>query len=185
MNNIPEINLGLVAVSRDCFPVDLSRNRRDQVALECGKRKIASLTIDTVVENENDAARVLEELSEKKINALVIYLGNFGPEGPTTWLAHKFDGPVMFAAAAEESGGNLIQGRGDAFCGMLNVSYNIGLRQLKPFIPENPVGLAGEIAQEIEKFLPVARILIGLKKLSLIFQLQIMQLQLRITHKHK
>ncbi len=167
MNNIPKVNLGIVAVSRDCFPVELSGNRRDQVVLECGKRKIVLSTIDMVVENEKDAIKVLGELSEKDVNALVLYLGNFGPEGPTTWLAQKFDGPVMFVAAAEESGGNLIQGRGDAFCGMLNVSYNIGLRHLKPHIPENPVGLAADIAKKIEDFLPVARILLGLKKLKI------------------
>ena len=28
MNNIPKIKLGLVAVSRDCFPESLSVNRR-------------------------------------------------------------------------------------------------------------------------------------------------------------
>ncbi len=32
MTNIPEITLGIVAVSRDCFPVELSRARRDRVA---------------------------------------------------------------------------------------------------------------------------------------------------------
>ena len=167
MNNIPKVNLGIVAVSRDCFPVELSRNRRDQVVRECGKRKINISTVETILENEKDSLKVLEELKEKNINALVIYLGNFGPEGPTSWLAQKFDGPVMIVAAAEESGENLIQGRGDAFCGLLNVSYNIGLRQLKPLFPENPVGLAGDIAEEIEKFIPVARILIGLKKLKI------------------
>ena len=125
MNNIPKVNLGIVAVSRDCFPVELSRNRRDHVVRECGKRKITISTVETVVENEKDSAKVLEELREKNINALVIYLGNFGPEGPTSWLAQKFDGPVIIVAAAEESGENLIQGRGDAFCGLLNVSYNI------------------------------------------------------------
>ena len=28
MNNIPKIKLGIVAVSRDCFPEELSVNRR-------------------------------------------------------------------------------------------------------------------------------------------------------------
>ena len=28
MNNIPNVNLGLVAVSRDCFPIELSHKRR-------------------------------------------------------------------------------------------------------------------------------------------------------------
>ena len=27
MNNVPEIELGIVAVSRDCFPIELSRKR--------------------------------------------------------------------------------------------------------------------------------------------------------------
>ena len=80
------------------------------------------------------------EIGEKGINALVIFLGNFGPEGPTTLLAQRFDGPVMFAAAAEETGEDLFGGRGDALCGMLNASYNIGLRRLHPYIPEYPVG---------------------------------------------
>ena len=43
-------------------------------------------------------------------------------------------------AAAEESGDNLCQGRGDAYCGMLNASYNLALRNIKAYIPEYPVG---------------------------------------------
>ena len=30
--NIPEVKLGLVAVSRDCFPISLSERRRKEVA---------------------------------------------------------------------------------------------------------------------------------------------------------
>ena len=89
-----------------------------------------------------DALQALEELRAKKVNALVLYLGNFGPETPTTLLAQKFDGPVMVAAAAEESGQDLVDGRGDAYCGMLNNSYNMGLRKLRPHVPEYPVGIA-------------------------------------------
>lgn len=29
MNNIPEVKVGIVAVSRDCFPESLSVNRRE------------------------------------------------------------------------------------------------------------------------------------------------------------
>ena len=32
MRNIPSVTLGLVAVSRDCFPVTLSESRRAHVA---------------------------------------------------------------------------------------------------------------------------------------------------------
>jgi L-fucose isomerase-like protein len=167
MKNLPEIELGIVAVSRDCFPVELSRSRRERVVKECAAKNVAITEIDTVVENENDALKALKEITGKNINALVIYLGNFGPEGPTTLLAQKFDGPVMFVAAAEETADNLIHGRGDAFCGMLNTSYNVGLRKLIPYIPEYPVGTAAQVAGKIADFVPVARIINGLRRLKI------------------
>ena len=34
-------------------------------------------------------------------------------------------------AAAEETQNDLIGGRGDAYCGMLNASYNLKLRNVK------------------------------------------------------
>jgi len=167
MNNTPKINPGIVAVSRDCFPVELSQKRKAGVLKECQNKKIPLADIEMIVENEKDSLKALEEIRKKKVNALVVYLGNFGPEGPMTMLAQKFDGPVMFAAAAEESGKDLIQGRGDAFCGMLNASYNIGLRGLNPHIPEYPVGVAEEVADMIADFIPVARVITGLKKLKI------------------
>ena len=51
----------------------------------------------------------------------------------------KFDGLAMVVAAAEETGEDLIDGRGDAYCGVLNASYNLKLRNLKAYIPEYPV----------------------------------------------
>ena len=167
MKNIPKLKLGLIAVSRDCFPIELSRKRRIALARECRAKKIPLAELKTIVENENDVLRAEKELKEKGVNALVIFLGNFGPEGPTALLAQRFDGPVMFAAAAEETAEDLIGGRGDAFCGMLNASYSIGLRRLRPYIPEYPVGTAAEVAAMIESFLPVARTILGLKKLKI------------------
>jgi len=167
MENIPTINLGIIAVSRDCFPIELSRKRRKTVVTECKTKKVSITEIETIIENEKDVLKALKEIGKKNINALVIYLGNFGPEGPTTMLAQKFGGPVMFAAAAEETGKNLIQGRGDAYCGLLSSSYNAGLRHLKPYIPEYPVGTASEITDMIKDFIPVSRILIALKKLKI------------------
>jgi L-fucose isomerase-like protein len=167
MKNLPSINLGIVAVSRDCFPVELSRSRREKVVKECTAKKIPITEIHTIVENERDSLKALEEIRGQNIDALVIYLGNFGPEGPSTLLAQKFDGPVMLVAAAEETKDNLIQGRGDAFCGMLNTSYNVGLRKLAPHIPEYPVGTAEDIAGKIADFIPVAKVVNGLKKLKI------------------
>lgn len=167
MINIPEVKLGIVAVSRDCFPIQLSAKRRGAVAGECRNKGISINEISTTVENEKDVLKALDEIKKAGVNALVVYLGNFGPEGPETMLAQKFDGPCMFAAAAEEDGNNLINGRGDAFCGMLNASYNLALRKLNPYIPEYPVGRPEEIADMIGEFQDIARVILGLKKLKL------------------
>jgi L-fucose isomerase-like protein len=167
MNNIPEIKLGIVAVSRDCFPVELSQTRRNRAVEACRTGNIDIVEIDTVVEKEEDLGKALKEIHAQSVNALIVFLGNFGPESPTTQLAQRFEGPVMFVAAAEESEKGLIHGRGDAFCGLLNTSYNAGLRNLNPYIPDYPVGTAGEIAGMIRDFIPVARIVYGLKKLKI------------------
>lgn len=168
MNNIPEIKLGVVAVSRDCFPMELSANRRKAVVKEYKETYGEIYECPTTVENEKHMEKALKEVKEAGVNALVVYLGNFGPETTETLLAKYFDGPVMFVAAAEESGDNLINGRGDAYCGMLNASYNLALRNIKAYIPEYPVGTASEVAQMISEFEPVATALLGLKNLKII-----------------
>lgn len=166
-SNVPEVKVGLIAVSRDCFPVELSRRRRLALAEECRKLKLPVTELETIIENENDVLKAREEIRDKKVNALVIYLGNFGPEGPTTILAQSFQGPVMLAAAAEETASDLYDGRGDAYCGLLNCSYNVGLRRLKVHIPEYPVGTAEEVARMVEEFVPVARTWLGLHNLKI------------------
>ena len=98
----------------------------------------------------------------------MVFLGNFGPETPETLIAKNFDGPVMYAAAAEEHGDDLINGRGDAYCGVLNCSYNLGLRKIKAYMPEYPVGTAEDVADMIADFVPVARTLIGVSNLKII-----------------
>lgn len=167
MMNIPTVKLGIVAVSRDCFPVQLSEKRRIAVVEACKSRGIDICEIKTTVENEKHVLSALEELKNAKVNALVVYLGNFGPEGPETMLAQKFSGPSMFVAAAEETETNLINGRGDAYCGMLNASYNLSLRKLNSYIPEYPVGTPDEIADMIFEFESIARVMIGLSKLKI------------------
>ena len=168
MNNIPEVKLGIIAVSRDCFIRTLSEHRRQAIVAECNKAGLAITEIPVIVENERDALSAVEEAKAKGCNALFVFLGNFGPETPETIIAQKFDGPCMYAAAAEETGKDLIDGRGDAYCGMLNCSYNLGLRKLKAFIPAYPVGTASDMVGMIQDFLPVARTLIGLANLKII-----------------
>ena len=74
----------------------------------------------------------------------------------------------MFFAAAEEHGDNLLDGRGDAYCGMLNASYNLKLRGVKAYIPEYPVGNAEECAEMLHEFVPIARAVVGLSSLKII-----------------
>ena len=167
MTNVPDVRPGIVAVSRDCFPADLSRRRRRAVVDACGALDLDVTEIETIVENEHDVLDALEALDDAGVNALVVYLGNFGPEGPSTLLAQRFAGPVMFAAAAEESGEDLIEGRGDAYCGLLSASYSMGLRSLRVHVPDYPVGLAGEIARMIAEFVPVARVVLGVRQLKI------------------
>jgi L-fucose isomerase-like protein len=171
MNNIPELKVGIVAVSRDCFPESLSVNRRKALVEAYSSKYDAENIYECpvcIVESEIHMVQALEDVKKAGCDALVVYLGNFGPEISETLLAKHFDGPVMFIAAAEESGDNLTQGRGDAYCGMLNASYNLKLRNIKAYIPEYPVGTAEECADMIEEFLPIARTLVGLSQLKII-----------------
>ncbi len=168
MNNIPQVKLGIVAVSRDCFPMELSTNRRKAVVKSFQEKGGDIYECPTTIENEIHMRKALSEVKEAGCNALVVYLGNFGPETEETLLAKEFGGPVMFVAAAEENTGILASSRGDAYCGMLNASYNLGLRNIKAYIPEYPVGTADEVADMIFDFIPVARAVIGLSKLKII-----------------
>jgi len=171
MNNIPKVKLGIVAVSRDCFPESLSVNRRKALVAayeaKYGKDDIYECPV-CIVESEIHMVQALEDIKNAGCNALCVYLGNFGPEISETLLAKHFDGPKMFVAAAEESGDDLVGGRGDAYCGMLNASYNLKLRNVKAYIPEYPVGDAEDCADMIHEFLPIARAVIGLSKLKII-----------------
>ena len=148
MQNIPEVKLGIIAVSRDCFPIGLSVARREAIVKTCGGN---IYECPVTVENEADMLKAVDDVKAAGVNALVVFLGNFGPETPETLIAKYFDGPCMFVAAAEGDG-DLINGRGDAYCGMLNCSYNLGMRHLKGYIPEYPVGTAKDIGKMIKEF---------------------------------
>lgn len=169
--NMPKVKLGIVAVSRDCFPESLSVTRRANLVKAYAEKYNADDIYECpvcIVESEIHMVQALEDIKKAGCNALCVYLGNFGPEISETLLAKHFDGPKMFVAAAEESGDNLCQGRGDAYCGMLNASYNLALRNIKAYIPEYPVGDAEDCADMIHEFLPIARAVIALQDLKII-----------------
>ena len=164
LQNIPEIKCGIIAVSRDCFPVALSAARRLAIVKAYGE---GLYECPITVENEKDALAAVADVQNAGCNALVVFLGNFGPETPETLICQRFDGPVMYLAAAEGDG-DLISGRGDAYCGLLNCSYNLAMRHLRAYIPEAPVVTAAEAAERIRTFLPIARAIIGVKNLKII-----------------
>ncbi len=165
--NIPEVKLGVVGVSRDCFPASLTRKRLDVLAGCLKKENVPAHICPVVVENEKDAMAALADLAKAGVNALLTYLGNFGPEGPTTMMMQAFPGPVMVAAAAEEDRKVLATDRGDALCGLLNNSYNQKLRGIRSYIPQYPVGLPKKIACQAADFVDIARVVIGVRNLKL------------------
>jgi len=160
-----------VAVSRDCFPEELSVNRRKALVSAYASKYDAADIYECpvcIVESEIHMVQALEDIKKAGCNALCVYLGNFGPEISETLLAKHFEGPKMFVAAAEETQDNLVGGRGDAYCGMLNASYNLKLRGVKAYIPEYPVGTAEECADMIHEFIPIARTISALSDLKII-----------------
>ena len=76
MKNIPDVKLGLIAVSRDCFPIALSERRRAAIkAAYPGELYECPVT----VESEKDMLKTVADVEEQGCNALVVFLGNFGP----------------------------------------------------------------------------------------------------------
>ena len=83
MNNLPKVKIGIVAVSRDCFPESLSVNRR-KALVEAYKAKYDVADIYEcpicIVESEIHMVQALEDIKKEGCNALCVYLGNFGPD---------------------------------------------------------------------------------------------------------
>ncbi len=79
LTNIPEVKLGIIAVSRDCFIIDLSELRRSAVAAACKGQGIGIYECPVTVENEKDMLKAVEDVKSAGCNALVVFLGTFGP----------------------------------------------------------------------------------------------------------
>lgn len=166
--NIPSVRMGLVGVSRDCFPKELTRRRMEQLAAEGRKLDLDVIPCSIIIENEQHAMAAVAELRAIGVNAVTVYLGNFGPEGPTTIFAREIAVPFMLIGAAEESAATLVDGRGDAFCGMLNACLNAGLRNLRPYVPPVPVALPPALARSVAHFTDVARVVVGVRGLKVL-----------------
>ncbi len=167
--NVPTVKIGIIAVSRDNFHIGLSEQSSHDVYKACVDKQINAYRCPTIVEYEEDVLKALADVKSNECNALIVVLGNFGPETPETILAQKFDGPVMYAGVTEDSAERLFDGRRDSYCGMLNCSYNLDLRNItNAYLPDYPIGTAVAIADMIDKFIPMAKALIGIKKLKII-----------------
>ena len=82
MSNMPELKIGVVAVSRDCFPESLSVTRRENL-IKAYKEKYGEADIYEcpicIVESEIHMVQELEDIKNAGCNALVVYL-------ETTWF---------------------------------------------------------------------------------------------------
>lgn len=167
LTNTPHVKLGIVGVSRDCFPLSLTAKRLGVLMQELTETDLDVVVSPVIIETEANALAACAQLYDQDCNAAVVYLGNFGPEGPTTAFVERFPGPVMVCAAAEENKDVLTADRGDALCGLLNCSYSLGLRRLAAYIPQMPVGLQQELVRKIVVFRDIARVIVGLQSLKI------------------
>ena len=74
MNNIPQVRIGIVGVSRDCFPAELTTRRRGAVARAYKERYGGGELYEcpvTIIESETDMVKALEDVKEAGCNALL------------------------------------------------------------------------------------------------------------------
>ena len=162
----PEIKLGLVSASRNCFPRSLSDERTNRLLERCHAAGIHPIVPEgdcRIIETKAHAAEAARQFKEAGCDAVVYYLGNFSGEIEDAVFVKAYDGPVMLLAAAEESGATLLQKRGDALCGLLSAALAINKRGLahRVHIPELPVVSAEEGVQEIAHFIKVTKVVKG------------------------
>ena len=171
MMNIPEIKVGIVAVSRDCFPESLSVNRRKALA-DAYKAKYGEADI-----YESPG------LHRRKRDPYGAGTGGYQKAGcnATGSISRKLRTGDLRDTSRQtfrrtknvtlrrlRKAETICWTTGDAYCGMLNASYNLKLRNIKAYIPEYPVGTAQECADMIHEFVPIARAVKALSELKII-----------------
>ena len=164
IRNIPEVKLGVIAVSRSCFPAALSERRRAALCAAYGE---GVYECPVTVENEIDARRAVEDVKAAGGERALRIPWEFRPRdaGDTHCRLVRRAGHVR---CRRRGGRGSARWRGDAYCGLLNCSYNLGLRGRAAYIPESPVGTAEELAEELRAFVPIARAILGLRGLKVI-----------------
>ena len=88
--NIPEVKLGIIAVSRDCFPIALSTKRRQNIVAAYGE---GLYECPVTVENEADALKALEDVKAHGVNALVVFWETSAPRRRRRCCARSLTAP--------------------------------------------------------------------------------------------
>ncbi len=81
MDNIPSVKIGIVAVSRDCFPASLAVNRRKALMRAYADNYDIADVYECpvcIVESEIHMIQALEDIKKAGCNALCVYLCLFG-----------------------------------------------------------------------------------------------------------
>src|SRR5580693_5742455 len=162
----PEIKLGLVSASRNCFPRSLSEERTQRVLAGCRQAGIEPFVPEgpsQIIETKDHALEAARQFKQAGCDAVVYFLGNFSPEIEDAYFIKQLDNPVMLIAAAEESGATLLEKRGDALCGLLSAALAVSKRGLaqRVHLPEFPVVGAAENEKEIAHFIKVVKVVKG------------------------
>jgi len=163
----PQVTIGLVSASRDCFPRSLSEARSARLLEEAKKLGLDLFTPQgeaAVIESKAHAKDAADQLNRAGCHGAVLFLGNFSPEIEDANFIRSFRGPVMIIAAAEESAESLAADRGDALCGMLSAVMAANKRSLahRIHIPERPIVDAAGGAREICEFEKILRVHTGI-----------------------
>lgn len=168
----PDITLGLVSASRNCFPRALSEERMERLVGACSAAGIKLIIPEgecRIIESKQHATDAAKQLKAAGCDSVVLYLGNFSPEIEDCIFIKEFGGYAMILAAAEENAGTLLQKRGDALCGLLSAMLGVSKRGLlkKVHLPESPVVSAEEGVKEIEHFIKISKVVKGAQNATL------------------
>ena len=168
----PDVRIGLVSASRNCFPRELSRERTDillDAAQSAGLDLVCPKGECAIIETKDHAREAAAQLTKIGCDAVVLFLGNFSPEIEDACFVKAFQGPIMVLAAAEESRNSLLQKRGDALCGLLSAVLAIKKRNLLNciHIPENPIIRAEQGVAEIDHFIRIIKVVKGTRNANL------------------
>ena len=168
----PDVKIGFVSASRNCFPRPLSAERSERIlkgASEAGLELVVPEGECAIIETRQHAKDAAAQLVAQDCDAAVLFLGNFSPEIEDAVFVKAFPGSVMIVAAAEESGASLLQKRGDALCGLMSAAMAVQKRGLagKVHLPERPVVDTAQAVEEINRFIKIVKVEKGIRNATI------------------